>query len=638
MGKKSLSHIFLIHPPMASSCMAPLSMAQTAGFLTGGSADVTVYDANLDFMTRLLTGRQSSGRLSSMTDQVEENGSVDPLQWNEKINTAGKWFNTLTSGDFYDAEKMVSTMAGINDFFTAVSRIFYPSKLGFGTFDSDFATHPMGTDPFFENNAVNPFYAFWEAALSKKIRSCTSGVVICAVISPSQTVAAITLSRYIKASFKNLHIVIMGTFPKTCHGQSMADTVFGVDQFDRLMSHLASLGWEPGRGIDPVPDFENLDPVTYMSPDPVLPFSLPKKVPGKTIDPGQTRDHIRQLKQRYSACHFFCETPIHGESLPVFLAMSGETRTKISLSVSVSENLKTDNVKKIIKGANIRQIQWDLDVKDAVDMQPLFVECAKAGIWNHLAVGGPVDESNAKKLKTILSNPNIVHSWIVDSGARENTQKKLSTPIKPLHGMPLWRIFKDPVLRFLYADRFGARAFSRMRVSEDQKSVYNLGGSLDYFYSKPDDLPDGGLDEICAMVAAGGSVSTKWVRYNLERAFLIGYVVEKGVIVGNSSLKRPRSEYIKKVHEKSGLNLEGHLERGYTSVRPEYRGMGIGTQLLSGLTKRAGDYKIFSIISEDNEATKKIALRNRTAKVATYFSEKAGKQVGVWMPEWMIGG
>jgi hypothetical protein len=23
--------------------------------------------------------------------------------------------------------------------------------------------------------------------------------------------------------------------------------------------------------------------------------------------------------------------------------------------------------------------------------------------------------------------------------------------------------------------------------------------------------------------------------------------------------------------------------------------------------------------------------------VASYFSEKAGKQVGIWMPEWMIG-
>ena len=46
--------------------------------------------------------------------------------------------------------------------------------------------------------------------------------------------------------------------------------------------------------------------------------------------------------------------------------------------------------------------------------------------------------------------------------------------------------------------------------------------------------------------------------------------------------------------------------------------------------------RIFSVIAEDNAATKIIAVRNRTRKVATYFSEKAGKPVGIWMPEWMI--
>jgi GNAT superfamily N-acetyltransferase len=138
------------------------------------------------------------------------------------------------------------------------------------------------------------------------------------------------------------------------------------------------------------------------------------------------------------------------------------------------------------------------------------------------------------------------------------------------------------------------------------------------------------------MVAAGGTVSTTHVRFNLERAHLIGYVQEKGVIVANSSLKNPRPEYIDTVRRQSGLDLTGYVERGYTSVRPEYRGMGIGTKLLEGLTQRAGDRKIFSVIAEDNAATKVIAMRNRTRKVATYFSEKAGKPVGIWMPEWMI--
>ena len=206
----------------------------------------------------------------------------------------------------------------------------------------------------------------------------------------------------------------------------------------------------------------------------------------------------------------------------------------------------------------------------------------------------------------------------------------------PLPGWPLWQAVNDPVSRFLLVDRLTKDQVLRLRVNNDGRRLFMIGDALEYHFLPPDRLPDGYLDEICAMVAAGGTVSTTHVRFNLERAHLIGYVQEKGVIVANSSLKNPRPEYIDTVRRQSGLDLTGYVERGYTSVRPEYRGMGIGTKLLEGLTQRAGDRKIFSVIAEDNAATKVIAMRNRTRKVATYFSEKAGKPVGIWMPEWMI--
>ena len=64
--------------------------------------------------------------------------------------------------------------------------------------------------------------------------------------------------------------------------------------------------------------------------------------------------------------------------------------------------------------------------------------------------------------------------------------------------------------------------------------------------------------------------------------------------------------------------------------------MGIGARLLAGLTKRAGERKVFSVISEDNEAARKMAIRNRTRQVAEYYSPRLGKQVGVWIPEGML--
>ncbi|MBT8350272.1 MAG: hypothetical protein KJO26_03430 [Deltaproteobacteria bacterium] len=174
-------------------------------------------------------------------------------------------------------------------------------------------------------------------------------------------------------------------------------------------------------------------------------------------------------------------------------------------------------------------------------------------------------------------------------------------------------------------------------IHDGSDSIYRKGQNIEFYFVKPDELPVGYLDEICRMIEAGGSVGTKWVRYNLKQAFLIGYALAKGIMVGNSCLKHPRPEYIEAIKRKSGLDLSGYLERGYTSVKPAYRGLGLGTKLLEGLTLRAGDRKIFSIISEDNAATKKIAIRNRTKQVASYYSDKLGKQVGIWMPEWMIG-
>ncbi|MCG8531708.1 MAG: hypothetical protein MI749_13735, partial [Desulfovibrionales bacterium] len=121
-----------------------------------------------------------------------------------------------------------------------------------------------------------------------------------------------------------------------------------------------------------------------------------------------------------------------------------------------------------------------------------------------------------------------------------------------------------------------------------------------------------------------------------QRAHRVAYALENGVIVGNSSLKHPRRAFIQYLLEITGLDFTGFVERGYTSVRPEYRALGVGKRLLADLTKDAQGYKVFSIIDEANVATQKIALRNNTLKILSYRSEKSGKQMGLWMPRSMV--
>ena len=158
---------------------------------------------------------------------------------------------------------------------------------------------------------------------------------------------------------------------------------------------------------------------------------------------------------------------------------------------------------------------------------------------------------------------------------------------------------------------------------------------LNWYFAGPEELTAGTMERIISLVEAGGSVSSQWVRRNLEHAFLIGYVLDGDEIVGCATLKEPRAEFTAMVREQTGLDLDGFLERGYASVLPAYRGRGLGSGLLAGLTARVGDRKLYSVIGEDNVGGQKIALNNNTRKVAVYESLKTGKKLGVWMPQWV---
>jgi GNAT superfamily N-acetyltransferase len=296
--------------------------------------------------------------------------------------------------------------------------------------------------------------------------------------------------------------------------------------------------------------------------------------------------------------------------------------------------------------ADAGALVWHDPEGDLSDLSPLLYKAAKQGFWNHVVLPDrPGTALIDGLIRFAAANPNIIHSWCrrtapasVYSDPRdiypEGGPPYGST--RPLPGLPLWQRLQDPVYLNAYAVRHGTKQVARMLLMPDNRSVHVAGSQMVYRFVPPSRLPEGHLDEIVRMVEAGGSVQTQWVRHNLERAFLIGYVEENGIIIGDSSLKHPRQEYIEAVSRQTGIDLRNYLERGYTSVRPEYRSLGVGAKLLEGLTARAEGYKVYSIIAEDNVATQKMALRNRTRKVAVFYSQRSQKTIGVWVPEWML--
>ena len=89
-----------------------------------------------------------------------------------------------------------------------------------------------------------------------------------------------------------------------------------------------------------------------------------------------------------------------------------------------------------------------------------------------------------------------------------------------------------------------------------------------------------------------------------ETAFLIARAEKEGVLVGKSSLKHSRPEAVQRIKGKLDLDIHGCLARGQTSILPNYRGLGIGTASLCGLTSDTKRYEFYSLIREKDLGTR----------------------------------
>jgi GNAT superfamily N-acetyltransferase len=468
------------------------------------------------------------------------------------------------------------------------------------------------------------------------------------VSAPDQVLAALTIARFCKKQRPRLHVALLGNHGLLAGTEGYGDSLLPENDPKALLDLIASLGGSTTSEDSAGPDFSGLPMKDYLAPAVVLPFEEPSGF-GHDLMPQSCLLAVLSEQERSLGAEGFLSKDEH--LTPAYMAeMAGEMAGEhasfcIGLECTLNASTGTEKLAAAHK-AGVRLIQWRDPAGQLESLTKSLWDVSRAGIWNHVVIAAEQDNSLAQGLvRFMAANPNIAHSWIQlqpctspFASPAEQAEKSSTayTQVAELPGQPLWQSLNEPVYLLLYLKRHGIKRVMRWRVRDDRCSVYSLGQNITYHFVKPDELPSGYLDEICHMVEAGGSVGIKWVRYNLERAFLIGYVMEEGIIMGNSSLKHPRSEYVEAVNKQSGLDLTKYLERGYTSVRPEYRGMGIGTRLLEGLTARVGKKKVFSIISSDNVATQKIALRNKTKQVATFYSERLGKEIGVWIPAWMI--
>lgn len=599
--------VLLIRPPVVCPVMPGLFMATAAGMLRNAGMAVHPYDAGLDF---------------ALVHALRESPEADVQEKAARI---------LASEDFYQPNRFIAVKEKINKQLLSFSQERLPHRIRWNSWAPSPKADPRQNDLF---------AGLCRSGLDERIKRITPGIVIFCLSTQEQCFSAATMAGCIQSRYPDIEL---GFVVKDRHlleqMRPLSDPPMSVVP-ETISAFLKDRFDIPGDGHPPLPDFSGLPLASYLSPGVVLPvdgsrFSRPDdlrrymlkqtgqaRAAGIGIhNPGGMMDGLPEsVKRLYLSCR---QTAVPDPPLPA---------GRFTLQDLVNRGLLL--------------VEWQVGRARVPDLSKQMWKLSKSGVWNHVVLPADTDTEIKKEwCRFITSNPNIAHSYTAPdatvsferfSDSRIDPSHDTYSTVCPVPGKPFWQYLEHPAHILLYLDRFGKDTLFCMRAAADKGGVFTIGEKIEFHFKPPGELTGRQMDEICRMVEAGGSVDPTYVRYNLERAFLIGYAEEKGVIVGNSSLKHPRDVFIRRMNKISGLDFTDFVERGYTSVRPEYRALGVGTRLLAGLTRRAGDRKVFSIISEDNAATIKIALKNNTRRIATYYSEKLGKQAGIWMPEHMI--
>ncbi len=662
------STILLIHPPSGSPVLPCWEAAVVAGCLAGSGLKPVHYDANLDFYRAHLFSKAGISSYFQLIQKKRRAGLLSRETYfrlkkmYEAVCETGVDIKGFTGKKFYDPTCFLSFKNKINACLSLASHAYSLASLprsGYG--DKD----------------CNLFGPLCEQGLEKAINRFGPGRVIFFVSSSHQAVAAETMANYIKSRYPEIRVLVMTKIGPDLLNPQPFDHIIrnrGQESLAPLINCLKVHGVKIVSQTV-VPDYGGVPLDSYLIPEKVVlvhPFFF--KDPVLLSDFLEDQVRILGVKGFVFAQALFCTEESDGggrktadarekgeqfstgmyRHLAHWLSIK-QPRVYFSIQVRLEDtSLEYENILSDLFSSGLRLINWEGD--SARIPERILWKVSKQGIWNHLGPDLFIQQGNSQggsdQVKFIVNNPNIVHSYqdtnqgirginqdlIQDESANENLLSKLMdyAKVKPLPGIPFWNLLGEAGCLLVYLSQLTKNSLICLRADVAENSILSLGSQMNFIYQSPIDLPPGVLDEICKMVEAGGSVDTTHVRSNLEKAFLIGYAIENKVIIGNSSLKHPRKAFIKRLESMTGVDFTNFVERGYTSVRPEYRAMGVGAKLLEGLTKRAEERKVFSIISEENLATQKIAIRNNTKKILTYFSEKLNKKMGVWMPRGMI--
>ncbi len=148
---------------------------------------------------------------------------------------------------------------------------------------------------------------------------------------------------------------------------------------------------------------------------------------------------------------------------------------------------------------------------------------------------------------------------------------------------------------------------------------------------RPAELAAAELDAFAGFIQRHGRVPPGQVRANLERACLIAVARAEESIAGLSCLKVPRPAYLDDLCRRTGLNLQGFFERGYTCVAPGFRGRGLARRLTTALLQEAGQRPVYVLAGADDAIIGRLLRDTEMTRLLQFDSRKAGRKLALWV-------
>ena len=302
---------------------------------------------------------------------------------------------------------------------------------------------------------------------------------------------------------------------------------------------------------------------------------------------------MEELQRKYNVSCFTvnddCLTPAYLEAFSRGILERG-LQVSISLWCKPVGSFTRERLDLLSK-AGVRLIRWGIETghprilklmnkgTNLKETLRVLKDASGAGIWNHATVilGFPTEtEDEAREtINFLYQNRDIIHSsiffrfvllnhsYIINNpgefGLQSVSQDKnpfaydyrftcsngMDTEtlsqflrraqeyrIEEMYGHPFWFYLRIREYLLLYSARFGLKKVTAWRVDPADLSVNTPANRIQYFFQKPDEVPTEILERIYDLVESGGEVGVSWLKENLKHAFLIGYAVEQGMVVG----------------------------------------------------------------------------------------------------------